>query len=179
MCVHHGVRKIPLHEMVNLHFQALISTGTNDWPRKIENESGSLAYHLTSADGWLSNWNPPSTGNAKTPGVFTDRESAQLAILNASHSTVADDTDAQTVLVFPDFKAVVGARSTATDAEELWRYALDPAVGREGKIGSRESELRSYILPYAAVVMICELLIHLVHCAGMTDAVGIRFAQTA
>lgn len=132
-----------------------------DWPSKIENVSGTLAYNLISVSNRLSGWKPPPKGSndVRGPGVFTEQESARLSILNASYSSIASEHDAETVLVFPDFKAVVGAGATEEEAEALWRHSIDPALGPLGRPGGGVSSvLHSHILPYAAVVMICEFV---------------------
>ncbi|KAH7105622.1 Sucraseferredoxin-like protein, partial [Auriculariales sp. MPI-PUGE-AT-0066] len=138
-----------------LRRHVLVSTGKTDWSRKVEHESGTLACLLTAADSRLSDWKPRATDKTQVSGVFTDQDSAYLSILNSSHTSVADKSDSDSILVFPDYKVAIRVERTPTEAEELWRHALNPAFGRVGRYSSQETELRSYVLPYAAVVMVC------------------------
>lgn len=67
---------------------------------------GSLAAFLLDSGSRLSGYKqkkgfvPPSTG---VPGVFNGSDSKRISILNGSHTTLADDHDQDTVLVFPDY----------------------------------------------------------------------------
>ncbi|KZW04094.1 hypothetical protein EXIGLDRAFT_716103 [Exidia glandulosa HHB12029] len=139
-----------------LRRQVIISTGKYDWPKKIEQESGTLGQLLSAANDRLLKTSKVVTSEAPRTGTFDSSKSARLSILNGSHKTVAHDDDRETVLVFPDFKAVVGARADSADVETLWRHALDPAVGVTGTADDDvQRPLRSYILPYACVILLC------------------------
>jgi hypothetical protein len=62
------------------------------------------------------------------------------------------------VLVFPDYKLVKDVPATSEGASELWKAALDPAVGREGN--PTDSGMKSWILPYSAVILLCKFTFH-------------------
>ncbi|KAG8765684.1 hypothetical protein FRC12_007360 [Ceratobasidium sp. 428] len=133
--------------------QVVISTGKSDWPREVTEVSNSLAEHLSNAHSKLisssSAPRPTKSGDAP-PGVFTSAESNRLSVLNGSHHETGA---AHTVLVFPDYKLVKEVPATAEGATSLWKATLDPAVGVEGKQG--EAEMKSWVLPYAAVILLC------------------------
>ncbi|QRV87900.1 altered inheritance of mitochondria protein 32 [Ceratobasidium sp. AG-Ba] len=131
--------------------QVVISTGKSDWPREVTEVSGSLAEHISNAHNKLisSAPHPPKSSNAP-PGVFVPTESHRLSVLNGSHREIGA---AHTVLVFPDYKLVKDVPPTAEGADSFWRAAIDPAVGREGKVVG--GEIKSWTLPYAAVILLC------------------------
>jgi hypothetical protein len=83
--------------------------------------------------------------------VFTSAESTRLSVLNGSHCELGS---AHTVLVFPDYKLVKDVPATVEGAAQFWKAAVDPAVGIEGKRG--EGEMKSWVLPYAAVILLCK-----------------------
>ncbi|KAG8722806.1 hypothetical protein FRC08_007754 [Ceratobasidium sp. 394] len=131
--------------------QVVISTGKSDWPREVTEVSNSLAEHLSNAHSKLisSAPRPPKSENAP-PGVFTSTESHRLSVLNGSHHELGT---AHTVLVFPDYKLVKEVPATTAGAASFWKATIDPAVGVEGR--QSEGEMKSWILPYAAVILLC------------------------
>lgn len=134
--------------------QVVISTGKSDWPREVTEVSNSLAEHLNNVHSKLvssSSAPRPSKSSGAPPGVFTSAESHRLSVLNGSHREVGSSKD-HTVLVFPDYKLVKSVPATAEGAADLWKAAIDPAVGIEGK----KDGMKSWILPYAAVVLLCK-----------------------
>ncbi|CAL1700922.1 unnamed protein product [Somion occarium] len=139
--------------------QAVISTGNSDWPSHIESESGSLAAYLESAISSSPKLTvPPITPGTpstakKLPGVFDPLETSRITVLNGSHHTVCDDAK-ETVLVLPDYKVVAEVERTAEGAKDLYKAALDPAVGRIGRVWDGMT-VKSWILPYSCVIMIC------------------------
>ncbi|EJD53719.1 hypothetical protein AURDEDRAFT_80293 [Auricularia subglabra TFB-10046 SS5] len=134
--------------------QVIISTGKLDWVKHIESEPGTVAHYLSSTYHKLGERS--ILGKKQYPPVFSSDDFKGLSVLNGSHSTVSEEPDCETVLVLPDFQAVVGARANADSVEALWRHALDPTVG----ITKRHDDaalpaLRSYVIPYACVIIIC------------------------
>jgi len=131
--------------------QVVISTGKTDWEKEVTEVQGTLAAYLlqvqksSAAKETDQVENPPS-------GVFTSSESTRIAILNGSHDTLSDDCNLETVLVFPDYKAMVGIPRSLQGAQDLWSCAVNPALGRSGL---DQSSLKSWILPYSCVIMLC------------------------
>lgn len=89
---------------------------------------------------------------------------SRLSVLNGSHTSRADDPDDfDTVLVFPDFVAVVNVPRTPEGARALYKHALDPAVEMAGTAGHEGDEdevvkgLRTWTLPYNCLIMLCKL----------------------
>jgi hypothetical protein len=139
--------------------QAMISTGKSDWEKEVTEVEGTLASFLLQVHKKaLSSAPDPITKAehdhkiATIPGVFHSSESSRLAILNGSHTTVSEDCTKETVLVLPDYKAVVGVPRTLEGAEELWRCALDPSLGRAGEA---DPSFRSWLLPYSCLILLC------------------------
>ncbi|EUC67412.1 sucrase/ferredoxin domain protein [Rhizoctonia solani AG-3 Rhs1AP] len=134
--------------------QVVISTGKSDWAREVTEESNSLAEHLSHVHGKLvasSTARTSKSGDAPA-GVFTASNSTRLSVLNGSHREVGCAPKTHTVLVFPDYKLVKDVPATNEGASELWKAALDPAVGVEGKVNSG---MKSWTLPYSAVILLC------------------------
>jgi len=135
--------------------QVIISTGASDWQKEITDEKNSLAHHLDAAQHKLIHSTKKSVAPSANhvPGLFESADSTSLSILNGSHRTVSDDHESETVIVLPDFKLVTSVDKTAKGAEELWKAALDPDVGRAGL--PAQPNIRSFPLPYHCVVLIC------------------------
>lgn len=132
----------------------IVSTGKFDWVKHIESEHGTVANHLSLTYDKLGEH--LTLGKRHYPPVFSSDDFKGLSILNGSHRTVSEEPDHETVLVLPDFQAVVGARANAESVEALWRHALDPTVGVAKKRDDAAlPALRSYVLPYACVIIIC------------------------
>lgn len=148
--------------------QVVISTGKSDWDREITDTKGSLAAHLLSAQN-QGNLpiaepapprppQPPLQHNGKmvrqTAGVFRSTDATRISILNASHVTMSDDDDLETVLVFPDYTAVADVTRSREGAQKLWESAVDPEVGRGG-IRHEKSPFKTWVLPYSCVILLC------------------------
>lgn len=132
----------------------VISTGKSDWPREVTEVSNSLAEYLNNAHSKLissSSAPKPTKSAGAPPGVFTSTESNRLSVLNGSHHATGHSKE-HTVLVFPDYKLVKEVPATEDGASDLWKSAIDPAIGIEGK----KDGMKSWILPYAAVVLLCK-----------------------
>ncbi|GAA5941215.1 hypothetical protein JCM10213_007456 [Rhodosporidiobolus nylandii] len=101
-------------------------------------------------------WHPTP---AATPGE--GKTSTRLSILASSLLSSSPTHEGESVLVLPDFKVVHDVHPRRSDAEELVRRYLAPEVGglgagapaSEGEEGSEG--LRSWPLPYHAVILLC------------------------
>lgn len=137
----------------------MISTGKSDWEKEVTEAKNSLAFNLNDVHGdrikkvtnKTSDWDTPTGG---TPGIFHGDSSSRLAILNGSHRTTSESATKNTVLIFPDYKLATEVDSSVTGAEALWEQTITPAVGRAGKASS-EGSIRSWTLPYQAVLLLC------------------------
>ena len=89
------------------------------------------------------------TAKAGVSGVFAANPSGihKVTILNGSHRTVSDDETKETVLVFPEYRAVTGVARSRDGAAAFWKSdaGAAPADG-----------LRTWVLPYACVILLCE-----------------------
>lgn len=157
--------------------QVVISTGKSDWEHSITSEQGSLASHLSTIEKAAApltitgDDSTPSTAPGtplSTPssqiqiqlpsavaGIFKDSETHAVAILNGSHDTLSKENENETVLVFPDYKVVTEVPRSLDGARELWRNSVNPSVPRMGS-SSEASTIRSWIIPYTCVILICE-----------------------
>lgn len=109
----------------------------------------------------------PSSAAAAAPSSGTSTPSAaaaptRLSILSSSLLSSSDSHDIQSVIVLPDFKVVHKVGETKEAASELVESYLRPAVGRAG-VSLPQSVLRSWPLPYSAVVLLCEPALILLH----------------
>ena len=125
----------------------------------MSSESGSLASYLSSAVSSAPHppkpAAPPTSEAAKhVAGVYTSAESSKITVLNGSHRSLSDEPKRDTVLVLPDFKVVTEVDRSEHGAEALFRAAVDPAVPRAGAAADGGA-VRSYVLPYACVVLLC------------------------
>ncbi|KDQ64631.1 hypothetical protein JAAARDRAFT_28270 [Jaapia argillacea MUCL 33604] len=138
--------------------QVVISTGKTDWEKEVTDAKGSLAAHIKAAQDQAPSTTQQSDvpgSKPSVPGVFDPAESSRISILNGSHKTVCDDDDLDTVLVFPDFKVVTGVPRTLGGGEELWKNAIDPGVPRVGGRVAEGSSLKTWVLPYSCVILLC------------------------
>lgn len=101
----------------------------------------------------------PGTPSATSP---TPAPSTRLSILSSSLLSSSDSDNVQSVIVLPDFKIVHQVAETK-DAGALVDTYLRPGVGRAGAAQPSPS-LRSWPLPYSAVVLLCELPFHYSRC---------------
>lgn len=142
----------------------VISTGKSDWEKEVTDAKGSLAAYLASAQDEYkaSPASKASKSNSKVPGVFSPDEASRVSVLNGSHRTVCEDQQKETVLVFPDYKVVVDVERSSAGAEDFWKTKVvdPPATGPERS----ETGLRSWIIPYSCVIMLCEWMLRLHVC---------------
>lgn len=177
-------RQVRIRVMVELLYlittrnQVVISTGKSDWDHSITSEQGSLASHLSTiekAAAPLTITGDDSTPSSTAPGtplatpssqihiqlpsavagIFKDSETHAVAILNGSHDTLSKENENETVLVFPDYKVVTEVPRSLDGARELWRNSVNPSVPRMGS-SSEASTIRSWVIPYTCVILICE-----------------------
>jgi hypothetical protein len=79
-----------------------------------------------------------------------------VGIINGSHKSQDDDT--HRVLILPDYKVVTHVSADANGAQELYQHAITPKFGRLGaRTKGEQPTLTSYPLPYACVILLCEL----------------------
>lgn len=138
----------------------LISTGKSDWPRDVESESGSLAHFLDAAISAAPR--PPKPAAAAdgkaVAGVYNAVEMSKITILNGSHYTLSDDPKHDTVLVLPDYKVLTEVPRSLEGAQQLYKDAVNPILGRAGaaREAREETEIKSWILPYSCVILLCK-----------------------
>ncbi|KAI0638074.1 Sucrase/ferredoxin-like-domain-containing protein [Trametes polyzona] len=147
--------------------QIVISTGKSDWVREVTDAKGTLAAYV---DDISSSGRPPKdkdpskkpkeNANAQAAHVAGIFDSSNLAknkkvtILNGSHRTVSDDTDKETVLVFPDYKVVTEVECSHGGAEQLWTHAVSPYVDLH-EVPAQSTAVKSWIIPYSCVILLC------------------------
>lgn len=81
------------------------------------------------------------------------------SLYSSSLISQADDPEDQTVLVLPDWKVVHDIENSKAGAEALYEAALSAESGRAGgelKEEGGTERRRSWVLPYRAVVLLCE-----------------------
>lgn len=138
----------------------MISTGKADWAREVTEDEGSLATYLSTVinkppKSSVEPIKPVSNGSSKSaPGVFNATDATRISILNGSHTSSEDNT--ARVLVLPDYKVVVDVPVSKAGATAVWTTAIDPNLGRAGLSEMEESGVKSYVLPYACVILLCE-----------------------
>jgi len=169
--------------------QVVISTGKSDWDHSITCNLSSLAAYLhlieKAAPLTAAFADTPTTG-ASTPtsplpsaitGIFNDSETHSVAILNGSHNTLSTKDDHETVLVFPDYKVVTEVPRSLDGARELWRNSVKPSVPRAGST-SEAVNVRSWVIPYTCVILICSHRKRDVRCAEAAPKLEYAFSQT-
>ncbi|KAI9512256.1 Sucrase/ferredoxin-like-domain-containing protein [Russula earlei] len=164
--------------------QVVISTGKSDWKHTVTSEEGSLASYISDIEKAVP---LTITAGASTPtspqlptaisGIFKDSETHTVAILNGSHDTLSKDHERETVLVFPDYKVVTEVPRSLDGARELWRNSVNPSVPRVGA-SSEESALKSWVIPYTCVILICSHRKRDVRCAVAAPKLENAFTQT-
>jgi hypothetical protein len=156
----------PADVFSTIHKKVVISTGKTDWDREITETKGSLAAYLLGAQGHaslpISDPVPPPASpipNGKlaaksTEGVFRSTDSTRISILNGSHNTMSEDTEDETVLIFPDYTIVADVSKSRESAQLLWESAMDPSVQR-GDAVLEKSPFKTWVLPYSCVILLC------------------------
>ena len=59
--------------------------------------------------------------------------------------------------MFPDYKLVTDVHRSLDGAQFLWDTVVNPAVDRTG-VPREKSSLKSWVLPYACVILLCKSL---------------------
>lgn len=130
----------------------MISTGKSDWEREVSDVKGTLAAYLEAISSSSSDGPTPTTNGTSTPGVFAQSASNKVSVQNGSHHTISDDSDQDTVLVFPDYKLVFDIDKSREGAEELWKNAVSPSV--EAIVDAPDA----LSIPYSCVILLCECI---------------------
>jgi len=141
--------------------QVIISTGKTDWDNEVTEADGTLAAFLRAANDKCGGGEKQplddrgeETRNPLPAGLLEQNDTRRLSILNGSHKTFSEDLAQETVIIFPDFKVIAGIPRSPAGAEMLWTATLDPSYGRLGA-QSRPDSLKSWILPYSCVILLC------------------------
>lgn len=93
----------------------------------------------------------------------------QPALYSSSLVSQSDDCKDQTVLVFPDWKVVNDVENSKDGAKALYDTELGGSVGRAGLTLSSGGgsdgvfRKRSHVMPYRAIVLLCEYIESWVH----------------
>ncbi|KAI1795131.1 Sucraseferredoxin-like protein [Ganoderma leucocontextum] len=155
--------------------QVVISTGKTDWVHDVTGAKGTLAACLSSVTSSRSpkdkemvekrkEEDKPRTAEDKPPngvsvaGVFNadPYKLKKISILNGSHRTVSDDHTKETVLIFPDWKVLTEVDPTQAGAEALYKHSVSPSIPLSSAPPSENAgSLKSWILPYACVILLC------------------------
>ncbi|KAM5544891.1 hypothetical protein V8D89_001789 [Ganoderma adspersum] len=156
--------------------QIVISTPNHDWAREVTEAEGTLAAYLSSAVSA-----PPGAGAASgeqkpprpaltatpAPGVFDTRADlarlTRVSIHNGLYPSVSQDGAKETVLVFPDFKAVTEVAVSEEGAKEVFEKVLSPGIPLQAVPPARtdsdgaasEIKLKTWFLRYSCVILIC------------------------
>ncbi|KAF9008704.1 Sucrase/ferredoxin-like-domain-containing protein [Cyathus striatus] len=156
------------------HRQIVISTGKSDWDRDIADEKGSLAAHMLSLssdkdkdkDKGKDKDKEKEKEKDKSPhqnhkpvrpvnGLFRTSDSTKTSVLNGSHISISDNHDHESILVFPDYTVVSEVRRSPQGAQDLWSNSVNPHLNREGGAMIEKSSLKTWVLPYSCVILLC------------------------
>lgn len=164
-----------------MHRLALISSSVTDWPHDMyvhpvkrvfrkrcqhlgmlnsASDQASLAFHLGTVKQSKATAKSIDQPTPEIPGVYSTDSASKLSVL-ASSVEPSDHSEGKTsVLVFPDFKLIDHVPVNKVGAQGLYDHALSPEVGLSG--GETNSQgLKSWVLPYKAVVLLCEFWLFL------------------
>ena len=149
----------------------IISTPNPDWPREVTEAEGTLAAYLSaavSATGGTSGEQKapkPALTAVPAPGVFDTRADlarlTRLSIHNGRYPSVSQDGAKETMLVFPDFKAVTEVEVSEEGAGEVFEKVLSPSVPLQGVPSPRADSdsavgIKTWFLRYSCVILICK-----------------------
>ena len=162
--------------MHRLVAQIVISTPNHDWAREVTEAEGTLAAYLSStvsapsavsAPGEASGeQKPPKPALTATPapGVFDTRADlarlTRVSIHNGLYPSVSQDGAKETVLVFPDFKAVTEVAVSEEGTQEVFERVLSPSVPLQAVPPARTGSdsragIKTWFLRYSCVILIC------------------------
>ncbi|KAH9045507.1 Sucrase/ferredoxin-like-domain-containing protein [Lactarius pseudohatsudake] len=154
--------------------QVVISTGRSDWKRSVTSEQGSLASYLAAIEGaaptTLTGFSTPGTlpGTPNSTSLHLPNATLKhtvVSILNGSHDTLSKHYDHETVLIFPDYKVV---------AEVPRSLDWSPRPGSS----SGSSAVKSWVIPYACVILICSHRRRDARCAVVAPKLEYAFSET-
>ena len=141
----------------------MCATGKSDWAHDVSSVDGTLAQLASAASSsasgkpaWLSKLLKRSSKRSQLPdgvhgsAVLDGTESTKITILNGSLRS--DDATTSSMLVFPDFKMVRSIPVTVDGAQALFADHLAPTAR---PAAPSTSTLRSWPLPYRAVILLC------------------------
>ncbi|KAL7412620.1 Sucrase/ferredoxin-like-domain-containing protein [Mrakia frigida] len=137
----------------------IIATSKTDWQHEIAETPASLAFHLSQVEKRKAVRPTPSGTSVEPPieipGLYDTQEMSKLAVL-ASSIEVDEEEGKTCALLFPDFKYISAIPISKEGAHALYDQNLDPSVSALGHpASSSDEQLRSWILPYRAVVLLC------------------------
>lgn len=95
---------------------------------------------------------------------LTEPIKTRPALYSSSLVSQSDNCKDQTVLVFPDWKVVSDVENSRAGAKALYDTELGSTVGRAGLTlssgggGDGVFRKRSHVMPYRAIVLLCELM---------------------
>ncbi|GAA5908971.1 sucrase/ferredoxin-like domain-containing protein [Sporobolomyces salmoneus] len=164
--------------------QVVISTGKRDWDREVTDSPNSLAQLLrdeyastttseSSKPSFLNNLarkfssnlslsSQSSQNDEPIPGVHPSivrderTTSKTLSVLNSSFVSNSHEGHRESVMVFPDYRIVHDVEAKKEHAKEMVeRYLSVDNEGRRIGESSEGSQLKSWPLPYRAVILLC------------------------
>ncbi|KAI9448135.1 Sucrase/ferredoxin-like-domain-containing protein [Lactarius indigo] len=153
--------------------QVVISTGKSDWKRSITSEQGSLASYLATIEGAT----PTTLTGFSTPGTLPGTPNSTSLHLPNPVAGIFKDSETQTVLIFPDYKVVAEVPRSLDGARDLWRNSVNPSVPRQGS-SSGSSAVKSWVIPYACVILICSHRRRDARCAVVAPKLEYAFSET-
>ena len=133
-----------------------------------KDEPDSLAHHL---DKHISKLSLPAPSKESTkldyispagippPSTASPDITQPPSLYSSSLISQSDDPEDQTVLVLPDWKVVHDIENSKEGVKGLWDGVLSNKLGRAGRTLTDEGGIerrRSWVLPYRAVVLLCE-----------------------
>ena len=161
--------------MHRLVAQIVISTPNHDWAREVTEAEGTLAAYLSSvasppgsgAGAASGEQKPPKPALTATPApsVFDTRADlarlTRVSIHNGLYPSVSQDGAKETVLVFPDFKAVTEVAVSEEGTQEVFERVLSPSVPLQAVPPARTGSdsragIKTWFLRYSCVILICE-----------------------
>ncbi|KAI1792067.1 Sucraseferredoxin-like protein [Ganoderma leucocontextum] len=150
--------------------QIVISTPNHDWAREVTEAEGTLAAYVAaavSAGGGTSGEQKapkPALTAASAPGVFDTRadlsQLTRVSIHNGRYLSVSQDGAKETVLVFPDFKAVTEVEVSEEGGREVFEKVLSPSIPLQAAPRPRADSdsgagIKTWALAYSCVILIC------------------------
>jgi hypothetical protein len=76
---------------------------------------------------------------------------SQPLLLSSSLISQSSRAENESVLLLPDWKVLHEVENSKQGAEDVWAKSLG-----EGDLGAKAKEIKSWTLPYRAVVLLCQ-----------------------